>query len=308
METNEQDQTPKILPNLGGENFKKNLMHFIIVAVMLMVTTIINLFLEKFIQPSSLVFVYLVPAMAGAIYIGIWASILSFTAGFLIFDFIFVKPYYTLHISEAQDVYNVTVYFIVAIILTYLINVLYRQNELMKRRLDRVSLLEDMSRDLLLLTPLEQTYTIGEVTFSLRATVLSQLGQIILRYVKMILDVPTLVFFREDNGSLKLWTKSTGNLEIIEQDNAAANWTFDQGEVSGSGTYTYSDTQFYFIPMKTIEGSVGVIGILYNSKDLFPEQRRLLGIVANLVTIIAEMWISMKITQSNDDPSGQTKA
>ena len=241
-----------------------------------------------------MVFVYLVPAIAGAIYFGIWASVLSFTAGFLIFDFSFVKPYHTLHIANPQDVYNVIVYFTSAILMTYLISMVHRQNVFLKDRLNRVSLIEDMSRDLLLLTPIGQTYSIQGMTLLLKTAVWSQLGQLALRYTKMILDVPLLVFFREDDGSLKLWAKSNVDLEITEQDHAAASWTLDNGEVSGSGTYTYSDNPFYFIPMKHLEETIGVIVILYDSKDLFPEQRRLLGTVSNLVTIVATTWMSVK--------------
>ncbi|NTW77119.1 MAG: DUF4118 domain-containing protein [Syntrophaceae bacterium] len=294
MPKTDQSQDSEAFFNIGKGIRKEKIMQFVIILAMLMFTTILNIFLENFIQPSSLVFVYLVPAIAGAINFGTWASILSFTAGFLIFDFIFVKPYYSLHISNPQDVYNVTVYFIVAVLITYLINVVHRQNIFLKGRLDRVSLLEDMSRDLLLLTPIEQTYSINNISFSLRTAVFSQLGQLTLRYAKMILDVPALVFFREDDGSLKVWAKSSVDLAITEEDKAAATWTLDNGEVSGAGTYTYSDTQFYFIPMKSLEGIIGVIGILYNSKDLFPEQRRLLGTISNLITIVAAMWMSLK--------------
>ena len=294
MQKTDQNQDFEPFFNMGKGLRKEKIIQFVIILAMLMLTTILNIFLENFIQPSSLVFVYLVPAIAGAINFGTWASILSFTAGFLIFDFIFVKPYYSLHISNPQDVYNVTVYFIVAVLITYLINVVHRQNLFLKGRLDRVSLLEDMSKDLLLLTPMEQTYSINNITFSLRTAVFSQLGQITLRYTKMILDVPALVFFREDDGSLKVWAKSSVDLAITEEDKAAATWTLDNGEVSGAGTYTYPDTQFYFIPMKSIEGIIGVIGINYNSKELFPEQRRLLGTISNLITIVAAMWMSLK--------------
>ena len=205
-----------------------------------------------------------------------------------------MKPYHTLHIANPQDVYNVIVYFTSAILMTYLISMVHRQNVFLKDRLNRVSLIEDMSRDLLLLTPIGQTYSIQGMTLLLKTAVWSQLGQLALRYTKMILDVPLLVFFREDDGSLKLWAKSNVDLEITEQDHAAAYWTLDNGEVSGSGTYTYSDNPFYFIPMKHLEETIGVIGILYDSKDLFPEQRRLLGTVSNLVTIVATTWMSVK--------------
>lgn len=276
---------------------KEKLRQFLIILAMLILTTIVNFFLEYFIQPSSLVFVYLVPAITGAIYFGTWSSVLSFVAGFFIFNFSFVEPYYSLHISKPQDIYNVIVYFTVAALITYLISIVRRQNAFLKGRLDRVSLIEDMSRDFLLLIPIEHSSSSQNLTDSLRTKVFSQLGQLALKYTKTILDVPAIVFFREVNGGLKVWAKSSIDLEITEQDNAAATWTLNNGEVAGAGTYTCLGTQFYFIPMKSMEEIIGVLGIIYNSKDLFPEQRRLLGTVSNLTTIVAAMWMNLKLKQ-----------
>jgi two-component system sensor histidine kinase KdpD len=272
---------------------RENIRQFLIILAMLIFTTVLNIFLEHFIQPSSLVFVFLVPAIAGAIFFGTWASVLSFVAGFLIFDFCFVEPYYSLHISNPQDIYNVTVYFTVATLITYLINLVRRQNTFLKDRLDRVSLIEDMSRDFLLLTPIsDQNHTV-----SLRTMVFSQLGQLALKYTKTILDVPALIFFREEDGSLKVWAKSSVDLELTKQENDSATWTLNNGEVSGAGTHTNSDARFYFIPMKSLEEIIGVLGILYNSKDLFPEQRRLLGTISNLTTMVASGWMSLNFNQ-----------
>ena len=272
----------------------EKLTQFLLILAMLTLTTVLNIFLEYFIHPSSLVFVYLVPAIAGAIFFGTWASVLSFVAGFLIFDFGFVVPYYSLHISKPQDIYNITVYFTVATLITYLINIVRHQNIFLKGRLDRVSLIEDMSRDFLLLSPIEQSFSNQIPTDSLQTMVFSQLGQLALKYTKTILDVPALIFFQEEDGALKIWAKSSIDLEITKQEYSAATWTLNHGEVSGAGTYTHSDMRFYFIPMKSLVKIIGVIGILYNSKDLFPEQRRLLGTISNLTTLVAESWMCLK--------------
>ena len=85
---------------IRNEKIEK-LRQFLIILAMLILTTVLNVFLDKLIQPSSLVFVYLVPTIAGAIYFGTWASVLSFTAGFLIFNFSFVEPYYSLAYFQA---------------------------------------------------------------------------------------------------------------------------------------------------------------------------------------------------------------
>ena len=272
----------------------KIIRHFLIILIMLILTTVINVFLEYIIQPSSLVFVYLVPTIAGAIYFGTGAAVFSFTAGFFIFNFGFVQPYYSLHISNPQDIYNVVVYFGIATLITYLINIVRRQHTFLKYRLNRVSLIEEMSKDFLLLAPIEESYVIPNTMETLRSRVFAQLGQLALKYVGTILDTPALVFFRENDGSLKIRAKSSVDLEITEKENAAATWTLKSGEVSGAGTQTCAETPFYFIPMKSIEGTIGVLGILYDSKELFPEQRHLLGTIANLTTIVATAWMRLK--------------
>jgi two-component system sensor histidine kinase KdpD len=269
------------------------LRQFLFILAMLTLTTVLNVFLAQIIHPSSLVFVYLVPTIVSAIYLGNWAAALSFTGGFLIFNFFYVEPYYSLHISKPQDIYNVTVYFTIAALITYLINFIRRQNTFLKDRLDRVSLIEDMSRDFLFMIPLEKPFINQTLSEPLRTRVLSQLGNLALKYAKMVLNAPSFVLFREEDGSLKVWAKSSVDLEITEKEKAAATWTLNNGEVSGAGTHTYSDTPFYFIPLKSIDEIIGVLGILCDSKDLFPEQRRLLGTISNLTTIVAARWMGL---------------
>ena len=279
--------------NVGGEALVKP-KQILIIAVMLVVTTAVNAFLEHIIQPSSLVFVYLVPTIAASIYFGTWAAVLSFTAGFFIFNFGFVEPYYTLHISNPQDIYNVVVYFGIAGLITYLINIVRRQNSFLKKRLDRVCLIEEMTREYLLLTPIEETSLSESLAETLRARVFAQLGQLAVKYIGISLDAPVLVFFRENDGRLKIWAKSSVDLEVTEKENAAASWTLTNGDVSGAGTLTQTDTPYYFIPLKSLEDVIGVLGILYDSKDLFPEQRRLLAAIANLTTLVASGWMRLK--------------
>ena len=274
------------------------LRQFLFFLAMLALTTGINVFLEQIIHPSSLVFVYLVPTIASAIYFGNWAAVLSFTCGFLIFNFFYVEPYYSLHISKPEDVYNVTVYFTIAALITYLINLTRRQNAFLKDRLDRVSLIEDMSRDFLSMIPMDNPSLNQNLSESLRARALSQLGNLALKYAKTVLNVPAFICFREEDGSLKAWAKTSIDLEIAEKDIGAANWTLNNGEVSGAGTHTYSDTPFYFIPLKSIYENIGVLGILCDSKDLYPEQRRLLGTISNLTTIVAARWMGVKSKQN----------
>jgi len=269
----------------------------LVLLIMLALTTVVNIFLGGIIQPSSLVFVYLVSTLAGAVFIGTWAAVFSFVGGFLIFNFLFVEPYYSLHIAAPQDVYNVTVYFAVAGIMTYLIRIVRRQNEYLKDRLDRTSLIEEMSLEFLALTPLKEPFSEASIRDDFRRDVLNQLGRIALRYISLILKAQSLVFFPEENGLLKLWGKSDLDLEITDKEQAAAESTFRSGEISGAGAFSHSDLKFFFIPMISHEYVIGVLGIRANVRDLFPEQRRILGAISNLTSLAAARWVDLKFVQ-----------
>ncbi len=269
----------------------------LIILVMLALTTVLNVFLRNLIQPSSLVFVYLVAAIAGAVFFGTWAAVFSFVGGFLLFNFFFVEPYYSLHIAAPQDVYNVIVYFTVAGMMTYLIRIVRRQNEYLKDRLDRTSLIEEMSMDFLALTPVKEPFSEVSIPENFRRDVLTLLGQIALRYASLILKTPALIFFPQDNGALKLWEKSSLDLEISPEEQAAADWSFQSGEISGAGAMNHPNTNFFFLPLKSHEYVIGVLGVRANVRDLFPEQRRILGAISNLTSLVAARWVNLKFVQ-----------
>jgi two-component system sensor histidine kinase KdpD len=74
---------------------------------------------------------------------------------------------------------------------------------------------------------------------------------------------------------------------------AVAEWTHSHGEPAGAGTQTLPDIKVFFIPMKSLEETIGVIGIQYDFKNLLLDQRRLLGVVSNLSALAAARWVKI---------------
>jgi two-component system sensor histidine kinase KdpD len=72
---------------------------------------------------------------------------------------------------------------------------------------------------------------------------------------------------------------------------AVAEWTYTHGEPAGAGTQTLINIDAFFLPMKSLEETIGVIGIQYDFKDLLLDQRRLLGVVSNLSALAAARWV-----------------
>ena len=88
-----------------------------------------------------------------------------------------------------------------------------------------------------------------------------------------------------------VWSKSDQALEINTSDIAVANWSVTHGTVAGSGTETLPSISFFYFPIKTQEETIGVIGIRQAFKNLLPEQRRILGTIANLTSLAAARWV-----------------
>jgi two-component system sensor histidine kinase KdpD len=74
---------------------------------------------------------------------------------------------------------------------------------------------------------------------------------------------------------------------------AVAEWTYAHGEPAGAGTQTLTSIKAFFIPMKSLEETIGVIGIQYDFKNLLLDQRRLLGVVSNLSALAAARWVKL---------------
>jgi two-component system sensor histidine kinase KdpD len=74
---------------------------------------------------------------------------------------------------------------------------------------------------------------------------------------------------------------------------AVAEWACSHGEAAGAGTQTLTNIKVFFIPMKSLEETIGVIGIEYDFKNLLLDQRRLLGVVSNLSALAAARWVKI---------------
>lgn len=264
---------------------------FLITILILAVISVINILLERIIQPSSLVFIYLIATIISASFFGTWPAILTSLAGLLVYEFLFTEPKFKFSMYHAQDIYNVTVFFIVAIIVIKLIKTVQSQNLIVQFRLDRASFVEDMSRDFLIMTPIENLPE-DERTKLIKENAINAIGKIIVKHTRKIIDVPAFVSFRHKNGPLKIGIKSDVDLEIKKEDLHCANWVISEGKVSGSGIDPDSKTRFFFIPLNSHEQTIGVLGVQYDYKKLSPEQQSLLRSLSNFASMAAERWIT----------------
>ena len=123
---------------------------------MVVAVTLLNFFLQKFVNPMSLVYIYLIATIASALLFGTVPSLFSSIISLLTFDFFFTEPRYSLTMNHPHDIINVLVFFLTSIIIGQLVKITKRQNLLLQLRVRRITLIEEMSKEFLMLPPVEQ--------------------------------------------------------------------------------------------------------------------------------------------------------
>jgi two-component system sensor histidine kinase KdpD len=283
------------------ERLALNPRDYLLAILMVIGVTLLNFFLQKFVNPMSLVYIYLIATIAAALLFGTGPSLLSSIVSLLTFDFFFTEPRYSLTMNHPHDIINVVVFFLTSIIVGQLVKITKRQNLLLQLRVRRVTLIEEMSKEFLLLPPVEQfvgglaqnSSEWENVLTLFRTTVLDHISHIAIKYLSKILEAPSFVLFSGKDGRLQVWARSKHDVDLTPNEMAVAEWTYAHGEPAGAGTQTLTDIKVFFTPMKSLEETIGVIGVQYDFKNLLLDERRLLGAISNLSALAAARWVKI---------------
>jgi two-component system sensor histidine kinase KdpD len=275
--------------------------NYLLTILMVAGVTLLNLFLQSFVNRMSLVYIYLIVTIAAALLFGTGPSLFSSVLSLLTFDFFFTEPRYSFSMYHPHDIINVLVFFLTSIIVGQLVKMTKRQNLLLQLRVRRITLIEEMSKEFLMLPPVEQfvgglaqnSKEWGNILTLFRTTVLDHISHIAIKYLSKIIDAPSFILFSGKDGRLQVWARSHPDVELTPHEIAVAEWTYSHGEPAGAGTQTLPNIKALFMPMKSLEETIGVIGVEYDFKNLLLDQRRLLGAISNLSALAAARWVKI---------------
>jgi two-component system sensor histidine kinase KdpD len=281
------------------ERLTLNPKEYVLTALMVVAVTLLNFFLQGFVNRIALVYIYLIVTIASALLFGTGPSVFSSVISLLTFEFFFTEPKYSFTMYHPHDIINVLVFFLTSIIVGQLAKITKRQNVLLQLRVRRVTLIEEISKEFLMLPPVEQF--VGGIVQNpkewenvltlFRTTVLDHISHIAIKYLSRIIDAPSFVLFSGTEKRLHIWARSIPDIDLTPNEMAVAEWTYAHGEPAGAGTQTLPSIKLFFIPMKTLEETIGVIGIQFDFKNLLLDQRRLLGVISNLSALAASRWV-----------------
>ncbi len=189
--------------------------------------------------PEALGMVYLAAVVVAASVAGLRVSMLTAALGFLAWDFFFLPPVYSITISNAHDAIALAVFALVAGVSGSLASRVRAEARAGQARIQGLRRIGAFSRKL------------GEPTTEadLLAEIARQAADIAGQAVVLTGDPPLVRRAVPEDASL-----DPGST-------AAASWSATKQEEAGAGTGTLPSAAWRFVPMRTVRGLLGVIGV-----------------------------------------------
>lgn len=212
-------------------------------------------------EPTNLAMIFLATVVIAALTLGRGPAVLAAVVSSLLFDFIFVQPYLSFVIADAQYVLTFFGLLIVGLVISNLTARVREQVAVAQQRTAQTVEMYELSRDLAAIADLDQ------------------IVQTVRHHVEQTFLLATVIFL-PTGDHLRLHTTSPG-LTLDDNEHAVADWVFRRGEPAGRNTGTLPAAHLRYLPLKTPRTVVGVLGIAAPAKPLTQEQRRLLEAFAN---------------------------
>ncbi len=221
-------------------------------------TTVVALGVQPWLGLNSIDLLYLPPVIAAATLFGLRPSLAASLAAALAYNFFFLPPIYTFTISDPQNVVTLLVLAIVAVLASQLTGRLKREATIGARTATENAALAAFGQRLAAVSDENGT------------------AVAVCEEVAKLLNVSTILFARTGT-MLTVIGASPPDPPIGPLDLAAAEWAFDRGEVTGTGSTTLTASEWQFHPLETSLGVLGVLGLAAASGgDPVPADKRVL--------------------------------
>jgi two-component system, OmpR family, sensor histidine kinase KdpD len=239
----------------------------------LAVVVLVTLFaqpLSQMISPTNLVMAYLVAEVIVALYLGRGPSILAALLGVLAFDYFFVPPQLSFAIHDGEYLLTFAGLFMVGLVISSLMDRVRNQAVAAQRREEQAVQLSEFSSDLA------------------GAPNLAAVVEVVVAHVFETFGREAAVLMPE-GGRLQIHALSP-EFRLDEHELAVADWAFKHGQPAGRSTDTLPAAKNRYLPMKTAQGTVGVLGVrpADPASSMPPEQRRLMEVFASQAALAIE--------------------
>jgi two-component system sensor histidine kinase KdpD len=282
----------KVLPPLG----KINWVHYAGSMLMLAVTTGINLWFKTELENVNIVLLYLLPVLCSALWWGVGPTIATSLAGVVLFDYLFVPPVFSFTIADIRYAFSFLIFVIVGLVVSRQAERLRQQVLQARKREGRMRTLYELSREIAAVSGMET------------------IVRVVVRRAVESFNREVIILLPDSSGQLLQWARqgpkahtqpaselenigiiaTSGEITVYKQpledvnEQAVAIWVMEHGEPAGRGTETLPGAKFTYLPLKSEQKIMGVLGVDMSEKYISPEFRQLWEAFAGLAAIAIE--------------------
>ncbi|MGE3918908.1 MAG: DUF4118 domain-containing protein, partial [Hyphomicrobiaceae bacterium] len=236
-----------------------------------MMATAVGVGIDRLIVLPNISLVYVVPLMVAAARHGLAPSLWVSALSVLCYNFFYLPPLYEFTIADPANVVALLFFMFVAIVASTLAARTRTQTESARREARTTAELYAFSRKI---AGVMELY---------------DLLWIIVTHLARLLNAEIVVLM-PDEGRLESQAAFPPDSDFTDADLAAARWSWEADHPTGKGTDTLPGGRWLFVPIRTIRGPVGVIGVLALKEggELTAADRRLLDAVGNQAAVSIE--------------------
>jgi two-component system sensor histidine kinase KdpD len=233
--------------------------------------TVLNAILRHWLGYQALALVYLLSVVVLAIFVGRGPTLFAATLTALIWNFLFVPPLFTFHISGATDLMMFFTYFVIALAMGHLAARLRAQQAAERRREQRATALYMLTRELA------------------QATDFADLLAIVIREAGRASQADVALSLPEEGQQDSLTPYFASTWPLPEKEHSVALWAFSHRQPAGRGTDTLPSSDGLHLPLMAGERAVGVLSLKFkNPQPLAAEQRDLLDAFVRQIALVLD--------------------
>jgi two-component system sensor histidine kinase KdpD len=249
----------------GRESFRP--FPYTAIVIMIALLTVLVMPFRSYLGPVNIAMLYLLPVLLSAVAWGRYFSVIAAILGIISFDFFFIPPTFAFTVFDVRYFISFAIFLLVALMTGTLSARLHQHITYAKQREARTAALYALSREIAATNELEKVL------------------ELLVRKVAESVESQVVILLPNDRNTLVVRAKSETQqkIQVDENERAVAIWVYEHGQAAGRGTDTLVGADCTYLPIRTEQGILGVLGVRPEiSKRLSPEQRRLLDAFASL--------------------------
>lgn len=253
---------------------------FMIVLGIAGAVTLLSIPIGKMAGYTSVSLIYLLAVVLSGLVLNRWAVFLLGALSAILWNLLFIPPHFTFLIRETHDVLMFIMYFVVALVMGQITSRLKERELAERKQEERIHILYQMTR----------TIAVSHDSHEAIGNALKKLEE--------ILKVRAGLYLADSKGKPTFERPWSGGLGLSGKERSVANWAFVKQQPAGRFTDTLPEAQNFYLPLMSMNKTLGVLAIYPSQNSLWSvEQRSLIESFASLITVFLEKNLVIKMAQ-----------